>query len=147
MSVKRTPLTQGQWDRLGLVGWTIDEVPSKYWRIIPGLKRLQDTFGIMASGSITNSGMLNGINAVAGIDVLVQEPRPRPNEPPGNAYHYVIQKIADERYRFLLHGPFRGETVVDHWFDAPQLDPYWADWDKPLIPEAEEDAGVETEGR
>jgi hypothetical protein len=85
MGAKRTLLTQEQFDRLQLVGWTIDEVPQALWPSIPGLQRLQDTFAIMANGSVANPGVLNGINAVAGFDVLVQEPRPMANEPPGNA--------------------------------------------------------------
>ena len=140
MGAKRTPLTQEQFDRLERVGWTIDEVPQEHWPKIPGLQRLQDTFAIMASGSVVNPGMLNGINAVAGIDVLVQEPRPMAGEPPGNAYHYVIQKITDERFPFLLHGPFTSEAIVDHWFNAPQLDRYWTDWSTPVVQDDNRDA-------
>src|SRR5260370_381018 len=118
MAVKRTPLTQEQFDRLGLAGWTIDDVPREHWDKIPGLQRLQDTFAVMASGCVANPGVRTGINAVAGFDVLAHEPRPMVKEPPGNAYHYVIQKTSDTRFPYILHGPFRSETIVDHWFDA-----------------------------
>ena len=103
----------------------VDEVPRKNWDKIPGLQRLHDTIGVMASGSITNPLVLNGLNTVAGIDVLTHEARPMADEPPGNAYHYVLQETTDSRYPFLLHGPYRSKTIVDHWFDAPQLDRYW----------------------
>ena len=83
MAVKHTPLTQEQFDYLSPVGWTIDEVPREHWNKIRGLQRLQDTFAVMASGSVVNEKILNGINAVAGLDVLVLELGPKANEPPG----------------------------------------------------------------
>jgi hypothetical protein len=144
MAAKRTLLTQEQFDRLGLVGWTIDEVPREHWSKIPGLQRLQDTFAVMASGSVVNPGILNGINAVAGIDVLAHETRPMAKEPPGNAYHYVIQKTSDDRFPYILHGPFRSETIVEHWFDADQLDRYWSDGSGPIEPDYDSGLGRAT---
>jgi hypothetical protein len=47
----------------------------------------------------------------------------------------VIQQISDPRYPFLLHGPFKSETIVEHWFDAPQLDRYWSGAHKPVEPD------------
>jgi hypothetical protein len=136
MAVKRTPLTQEQFDRLQLVGgWTIDEIPREHWDKIPGLQRLQDTFAVMSSGCVIAPGVLNGINAVAGLDVLVQEPRPMAKEPPGNAYHYVVQRTSDTRFPFIMHGPFKSETLVEHWFDAPQLDRYWSQDNGPSEPD------------
>jgi len=125
MTVKRVPLSEEQFGLLAAVGWAIDDVPREHWDKIPGLQRLQDTFAVMASGSTANPQVLNGINAVAGIDLLAHESRPMAGEPPGNAYHYVVQKLTDPRYPYLLNGPFRSETIVDHWFDAPQLNRYW----------------------
>jgi hypothetical protein len=139
MAIKHTPLTQAQFDQLALVDWTINEIPREIWPKIPGLQRLQDTFSVMGSGSVVNPGILNGINAVAGIDVLAYERNPMGGEPEGNAYHYVIQKISDPRYPYVLHGPFKSETIVDHWFDAPQLDRYWSDLNNPL--ERDNDSG------
>lgn len=127
MTWKRTPLTNEQFSQLEATGWVIDEVPREHWDKIPGLQRLHDTFAVFASGCVVNPLVLNGISAVAGIDVLAYESRPMAGEPPGNAYHYVVQKTGDPRYPYLLHGPFRSETIVDHWFDAPQLDRYWQD--------------------
>jgi hypothetical protein len=76
----------------------------------------------MASGSC-DVGTLNGISAVAGLDLLAVESRPKPKEPEGNAYHYVFQKLSDESY--LMTGPFRSETVVPHWYDTDDLNRYW----------------------
>ena len=125
MKAKRVPLSEEQFRLLSAIDWTIDDVPREHWSKIPGLQRLQDTFALMASGSLVNPKALNGISAIVGIDVLVHETCPKDSEPPGNAYHYVIQELSDTRWPYLLYGPFRSETVVDHWFDAPQLDRYW----------------------
>ena len=125
---KRKPLTQDQFDELQLLpDWQIDEVPQEHWKKIPGLARPDDTFAVMASGSISNPQTLNGINAIAGLDILVHEGRRKPDELPGNAYHFVIQKIDDPRYPYLIHGEFKSETIVPHWFEADNLDVYWAE--------------------
>jgi hypothetical protein len=129
MALKRVPLTEEQFGHLNALDWAVDEVPREHWDKIPGLQRLQDTFVVMASGCVVNPQVLNDISAVAGIDVLAHETRPLAGEPPGNAYHYVVQKTADPRCPYILHGPFRSETIVDHWFDAPQLDRYWQEED------------------
>ena len=62
---------------------------------------------------------------------LVHEINPQidKNEPEGNAYHYVVQKIKDNRYPYILHGPFTSETKVKHWFDAEELSTYWQNQD------------------
>lgn len=122
------PLTQEQFDLLPLgPDWPITEVPRENWSKIPGLVRPDDTIAVMASGCVSNPGILNGINAVAGLDVLAYESTPLGDEPPGNAYHFVVQKINDDRFPYLIHGPFRSETIVPHWFDAPDLVRYWAE--------------------
>jgi hypothetical protein len=79
----------------------------------------------MGSGDMSGPRLLNGIHAIAGFDHLVFERRPRPGEPAGNAYHWVIQAITDRRFPFLLHGPFKSETRVPHWFDSDDLALYW----------------------
>lgn len=78
----------------------------------------------MASGSC-DPGTLNGISAVAGLDVLAYEPNPKQGEPDGNAYHYVFQKLTTGGY--LMTGPFPTDAIVPHWFDAKDLDKYWAE--------------------
>jgi hypothetical protein len=126
MSVKRTPLTREQFVRLNRApNWDIREVPPEHWDKIPGVQRLRDTVAIMGSVGITDPQTLNGIHSIAGLDVLTYERNPIEGEPEGNAYHYVIQQINDPRYPYLMHGPFKCETIVSHWFDAEQLDLYW----------------------
>ena len=79
MAIKRTPLTAQQFEFLRTrEDWSIDEVPLEHWSGIPGLQRLDDTFAVFASGTVSNPVSLNGIsNAVAGVDVLVAEPDPK----------------------------------------------------------------------
>jgi len=128
MAIKRKALTEEQFRSLNTTdGWSVDEVPKKDWAKIPGLQRRNDTIGIMASGSMTDPRVLNKINAIAGFDVLVNESNPmaRKMEPEGNAYHYVIQKIAREDFPYILHGPYRSGMQVSHWFEAPDLVAYF----------------------
>lgn len=130
MGIKITPLTEEKFNLLSTtIEWNIDEVPRDHWDKIPRLQRREDTFGVLASGTMTDGQVLNGIHAIAGIDVLVHERNPMvdKNEPEGNAYHYVIQKINDKRFPYLMYGPFKSETIVPHWFDSDDLDKYWGD--------------------
>lgn len=128
MGLKKTIITREQFALLRTTDdWAIVDVPREHWEKIPGLERLHDTFAVMASGCQT-PGVLNGIFANAGLDVLAHETKPKKDEPPGNAYHYVFQSLPDESY--LMTGPFKGkygETVVPHWFDADDLDRYWSE--------------------
>jgi len=122
---KHTLITQEQFDLLSPFGyWNIYEVRKKDWALIPRVQRLEDTFGIMASGSIEESRILNGINAVVGLDVLVCEPNPSREEPEGNAYHYVVQASNDPRWPFIIHGPYPSGTLVGHWFEFDELNRY-----------------------
>lgn len=124
---KKYPLTERQFDDLKhLEEWTIEEIPRSAWEQIPGLPRKEDTIAVMGSGNVP-PGTLNGISAVVGLDVLAHETRPKPGEKAGNAYHMVIQKINDERYPYLMHGPFRSETLVLHHFEAEDLNVYFKD--------------------
>jgi hypothetical protein len=130
MRTKKVPITKKQYAQFfTTVEWNIDEVPQKNWGKIPRLVRQKDTLAIMASGTISDPKVLNGIHAIAGFDVLVHEPNPmvHKDEPEGNAYHYVIQKISDDRFPYLMYGPFKSETRVKHWFQADDLDSYWED--------------------
>ena len=126
--MKRTPLTAEQFKLLQTTDtWAIDEVPKEHWNKIPGIERLPDTFAIMASGACNDPKILNGISAIVGFDVLACEPNPQlaKNEPEGNAYHYVIQKLNRADYPYLLYGPFKNQTVVKHWFEYEDLNKYW----------------------
>ena len=128
MAIKRTPLTKEQFRLIKTTsGWNIDEVPREHWSKIPGLQRLDDTIGVMASGCSDDPKVLNNIKAIAGMDVLVHETNPivDKDEKEGNAYHYVIQKINDDRFPSILHGPIKSETIVPHWFEAEDLNVYW----------------------
>ncbi len=122
MAVIQIKLNDDQFKLLNTTDkWNIDEVPKENWEKIPGIQRLHDKFCIMASGSDV-PGILNGMYASAGLDVLCIETRPKKGESEGNAYHYVIQERTDGKY---IVGPYRTETKVPHWFDATDLDRYW----------------------
>ncbi|MCZ6593342.1 MAG: hypothetical protein O6943_00325 [Bacteroidetes bacterium] len=130
MGIKRTLLTAKQFELIDTtVDWNIKEVPLNHWDKIPGLQRRDDTFAILASGTMTDPKLLNGIESIAGMDVLVHETNPKIefNEPEGNAYHYVVQRINDDRYPYILNGPFKVETKIAHWFEATDLTTYWND--------------------
>ena len=121
-------LTQDQFDLLNTtINWKIDEVPREHWGKIPGIQRLHDTFSIMASGTLDDPQLMNNINnIVAGMDVLTHERNPKyKGEKEGNAYHYVLQSVDDPDYPYLIYGPFYSESVVDHWFEADDLNKYW----------------------
>ncbi|MDP1714312.1 MAG: hypothetical protein Q8L41_06150 [Anaerolineales bacterium] len=105
--------------------WEPTEVP---WDSIRGLAlaRREDTLAIWISGSTSNSQLAQGVNAIAGIDVLTIETNPniQKNESPGNAYHYILKKINNKDFPFLLLGPFDEGTIIPHWFDDKDLDVY-----------------------
>jgi hypothetical protein len=125
--VKKTPLTAEQFEVIGHVGdWQCNDIPRQDWGKIPGLERVPDTIAVMGSASIADMKTLNGIQAVAGTDLLAHEPHPKMNtgETDGNAYHYVVQKINRADYPYILHGPFRCEMLVKHWFTADELTAY-----------------------
>ena len=91
-----------------------------------GLIRKEDTLSIWISGSYSNPQLAEVENAIAGIDVLTIESNPKleKNEPSGNAYHYILQKINNENFPFVLHGPFRKGTIISHWFNDKDLNVY-----------------------
>lgn len=121
------PLTEEQFKCLkGLENWDVFEIPVAEWQRIPNLPRMEDTIAVMASGGFLGT-TLNQITAIIGLDILVHETRPTPGEKAGNAYHMVIQKISDIRYPYLMHGPFRSETLVPHHFDVSDLNIYFQD--------------------
>jgi len=84
-----------------------------------------DTVAVMASGCENTPRYINGILAIAGADVLVLERNPRTGEPEGNAYHYVFQESGHSQYPYVMHGFFRAETRIPHWFAAEDLSVYW----------------------
>lgn len=105
--------------------WTPVEIPMNSITGL-GLVRAEDTLSIWISGSYSNPQLTQIENAIAGIDVLTIETKPNfgKKEPPGNAYHYILQKINDNKYPFILHGPFKKGTIISHWYDTKDLDVY-----------------------
>ena len=105
--------------------WVPTEVP---WDSIKGLglARKDDTIAIFISGSCSNPLLSKGVNAIAGIDVLTIETKPKlhKSEPTGNAYHYIIQETNNIMFPFLLLGPFDKGTIISHWFDETDFDVY-----------------------
>lgn len=128
MKAKRKLLTEQQFGVLSKVqGWKVFEVPREQWGSIPGVSRLEDTIAIMGSANIYDRKLLNQIQSVAGFDQLVHETNPHNGEPEGNAYHYVVQQISNSNYPFILHGPYRTDANINHWFQADDLDEYLKD--------------------
>lgn len=122
---KKYLLTSDHFSNLSnLDGWKITEIDEAVWKLIPNLPRKEDTITVMASGNC-DPGMLNGIQAIVGMDILVHETNPKPGEKPGNAYHMVIQELNDARFPYLMHGPFTQQTIVPHHFDAEDLNRYF----------------------
>jgi hypothetical protein len=106
--------------------WFPTEAPLETSSIL-GLVRPHDTISIWISGSSSKPQLALSIdNVIAGIDVLTHEQKPDlvKNEPPGNAYHYVLQKINDKRFPYVLYGPYESETTIPHWFDVDDLNIY-----------------------
>ena len=128
MKPKRRPLTAKQFERISrFQGWKVYEIPKRAWSAIPGLTRLDDTIAVMGSADCNNPKLLNGVQTIAGFDQLVHESNPKPGEPEGNAYHFVVQQIDHSQYPYLLRGPFQSETRVEHWFEAEDINTYWSD--------------------
>lgn len=105
--------------------WTPIEVPLDAISGL-GLVRPQETVSIWISGSCSNPQLAQAVSATAGIDVLSLESKPKldKNEPSGNAYHYILQQINNEKFPFMLHGPFETGTIISHWYNAADLDVY-----------------------
>lgn len=128
MKPKHRPLTAEQFDRLnGVQGWKLFEVPKEDWGAFPTLTRIEDTAHIYGSADIYDPQVLNDIRVIAGFDQLVIERNFQPNEPEGNAYHYVVQQTNHPAFPYLLHGPYTTETRVSHWHPIDQQDSYTSD--------------------
>jgi hypothetical protein len=125
-NAKRIPLTTEDAQPLTRDrDWKLFEIPRQDWDLIPGLQRREDTFACMGSASPNDFRLLNMIQrCVAGFDQLVHETNPKPGEPPGNAYHYVVQESGRQDYPYILHGPFCTETRIPHHFEPADLNAY-----------------------
>lgn len=124
--MKRYPLTAEQFEVLRGEGWEIRELPRSEWDRIPNLSRRDDLVAVFYSGCMNQGKLLNGIQAVAGFDAVVQETKPKPGEPELNIYHGVIQQLDTTRNAvpFLLHAPFTEETLFGHWGGYGTLQEY-----------------------
>jgi len=103
--------------------WFINDIPVEDWDRLPDWMNGDDTLGILTSGELSDPRLLNGIQAIGGVDFLRHESRPKEGEPEGNAYHFVIKQESDAK--FYLCGPFTKETLVRHWFKSDDLNKYW----------------------
>jgi len=100
--------------------WQINDIPRSEWIGLPEWMS-KGCVGVMASGSMDQSRISHGLEAIGGIDWLRSETQPREGEPEGNAYHYVITEVKGHYY---LHGPFLDGTLVPHWFTSNDLENY-----------------------
>jgi hypothetical protein len=79
------------------------------------LARKEHALGAFTSGDLNSPCTLHGKTAIAGIDVLILERNPQPNEPEVNTYHYILVKTGRDDIPLVLYGPFREGTVIGHW--------------------------------
>jgi hypothetical protein len=125
--MKPFPITQAQFDiMLGNPDWNITEIPQNLLASIPDLFRRPDVVAVYTSGDLTQTKVLNGIEAVLGMDVIALEPRPVPGEPELNIYHTVVRKLEQPigDYRYVVHAGFRDDTIGGHWRGPDALDQY-----------------------
>jgi hypothetical protein len=123
MPVKRTPLTQAEFDNLRSASdWTIHEIDLDTIKATRGVERSKDIIGAFASGDATITKRLNDQDANFGMDVIVHESNPMRSRGEGdvNVYHYVIKRTGRVDYPFLMFGPYEDETLIGHW--PTQLD-------------------------
>ena len=127
MTAKRKPLTRVQYECFTMrPHWGLTEFPPCLWEVLP-IERPWATLALFGSADIDNPQFLHGIPAIAGFDHLVVESRPRPGEPLGNAYHYVIQESYHPDYPYILWGSYYDDTRIEHWFECEDLDVYTID--------------------
>lgn len=124
--MNRYPLTQAQFETLRGSDWKIQELPYSEWDKVPNLPRRDDVVAVFYSGCMNQTKCLNGISSVVGFDIVAHEERPQPGEPTLNVYHAVIQQLDATRnpVPFLLHAPFRDETLFGHWGGYELLQKY-----------------------
>ena len=125
--MNRVPLTEQQFRLITVPqNWRPVEIPLSTWFHLPRIVRPYDTVAVLGSGCENAPRYLNCILGIAGVDVLVLERNRKTGEPEGNAYHCVFQQTGHPGFPYLMHGFFRSETRVPHWFAAEDLDIYWS---------------------
>jgi hypothetical protein len=118
MKPNHIPLTQTQLDTICYpAGWQIEELSFTCLHQIPKMIRADQLLGGFVSGCRSQPKVLNGFSSIAGMDILRYEPHPQwsKGEWHLNVYHYVIQETTHPSFPYLLHGPFRNETIIGHW--------------------------------
>jgi hypothetical protein len=116
------PLNAQQWRILQLQDWSLVDVSPDKWSSLPGGIPGSDTVGVMGSGDLTQTQVLNGQNAVGGIDWIRHETNPKKNEPDLNVYHFIILKQSNGD--IFLRGPYTSETWAPHWSKLEDLVAY-----------------------
>lgn len=87
--------------------------------------------GVLVSGSLASprdEQMIHGIKVYAGLDLLRYENKPRPGEPPINAYHYVVGAPITVGNATLhpVFGPHTAGAVLEHHATEAQLTSFFA---------------------
>lgn len=127
MSAKRHFLTKAQYDALSNDDdWHISELTMPTVHATPGVQRKDDIIGVFISGDANATKILNGMEAVMGMDVIVYEHSPKVAKGEGhiNVYHYVVTKTGRLDFPYILHGPFTREALQAHWPPDLDLSPY-----------------------
>jgi hypothetical protein len=124
--IKKYEITYIQYESiLKLENWKFYDVPQECWNNFKGVERLNDTFAIIGSADVNDPKIIHELsNIISGFDVLTLETNPKPQEPEGNAYHYIIQKIEDPYHQFFLYGPYFEGMATNHWFTSKDLEAY-----------------------
>lgn len=102
--------------------WQRNDVSADRWRQVGEHFANEHTVAVFASGSVVRPVHSFGVQAVGGIDWLKLEPNPRSEEPPLNAYHFVIGEPDQNGYP--VYGPYKDGCLVPHWFSYDDLDAY-----------------------
>lgn len=125
--MKIVPITQKQFEVFfGNPDWRITEIPQDRIAQIINLPRPNDVLAVYSSGDMNATKILNGVQAVVGMDVIAHETHPRAGEPELNIYHVVVQKLAApvQQFSYLMHVAYTNETLKGHWRGADALDEY-----------------------
>jgi len=117
MKTKKILMTKEQYDLLAQSSnWRKVELGLNAIQSTPGIQRKADLLGAFQSGDANAIKILNGKEAILGMDVIVYERRPKFHQGEWwvNAYHYVVTKTSDPTLPFCLEGPFTKETLIGH---------------------------------
>ena len=112
---------------VGKGDWQVNEIPLKMAERIKGHFGIDTSFCVLASGvSPIPAKTCPSGSAVAGIDWVRNETKPKPGETELNVYHYVILKQTVDGYPVFYFGD--KETVAPHWSELEDLKVYFKAW-------------------